>query len=100
MDLRKNRDVLTLTFEWALQDREAMLDAVGCDRQAAENVRKEIRAVTRLRDQLLPDYKSRYDVLTQNARPVSIAELRRMVASGEIENRADSDGDLTAGKGN
>jgi|AntDeeMinimDraft_5_1070356.scaffolds.fasta_scaffold27578_2 hypothetical protein len=90
MNLNSHVDTLFLTLEWAKQDRIAMLDAVNCQGEAArENVRKEIRAIERLRLKVFGDAKTPLEDQLERAQSVTFKELLEMARNGEIENRAD-----------
>ena len=67
-----------------------MLDAVNCQGEAArENVRKEIRAIERLRLKVFGDAKTPLEDQLERAQSVTFKELLEMARNGEIENRAD-----------
>lgn len=90
MNLNSHVDTLFLALEWAKQDRIAMLDAVETQGKVArEDVRKELRALERLREKVFGDAKTPLVEQLERARSVTFKELLEMARNGEIENRAD-----------
>jgi hypothetical protein len=76
-DLRNSGHVMFLTIQWALQDREAMLDAVSVKKEK-EAVRTEIRAIKRLRKKLFGDRETEEEHFFRAAIPVEFSELMKV----------------------
>lgn len=78
-DLRNYGHVMFLTIQWALQDREAMLEALNVESDK-EDVRAEIRAIRRLREKIFGGRETKEEHFSRTARSVSINDLRNIGA--------------------
>jgi hypothetical protein len=75
--LNSYSDTMFLTLQWALQDREAMLDALSVESEK-EEVRKEIRAIKRLRHRLFGDRETKMEEFFRTAKRVPVSDLLRV----------------------
>lgn len=73
-DLRSYGHIMFLTIQYAIQDREAMLDALGEDGPTDEVIR-EIKAINRMRKKLFGDVESKEEHFLRTAKSVSFRDI-------------------------
>ena len=86
MSRRKKSDVLWLAFQYAIQDRESIIDAHVSIPNAREvkNAQRDIRAFRQMMIELFGTDKSQGDVILEKMKPATMAELFAMVERGEL----------------
>ena len=86
MSRRKKSDVLWLALRYAIQDRESIIDAHSSipDAQEVKNAQRDIKAFRQLMIDLFGTDKSAGDLMIEKMKPVTMAELRKMVEKGEL----------------
>lgn len=90
MNLNSSSDTMFLVLQWAMQDRIAMLEAVNTETDKKE-VKKEIRAIQRLRKRLFGDRKTKMEALAENAVPVTLRQLQVIAQERMIPVHKDPD---------
>lgn len=87
-DLRSYGHIMFLTIQYAIQDREAMLDALNEDGPKKE-VQREIDAINRMRQKLFGSMESREEHFLRTARKVSLEEIKDLARQGGLDSPAD-----------
>ena len=82
--LNSYSDTMFLTIQWARQDRVAMLDCVNTEAEK-ESVRKEIRAIDRLRRRLFGNVETKEEHYFRTAKSVSVKDLFELARGDEFD---------------